>query len=161
MGAARQQRAPIFGWGSASRTARSSASVAGETSTRKKTPGRIGAVPTPGRHTDEVLTRILGYDRATLDELRQEGDRLTPAVSDLAIAGLATHKGRFAKIRRDLAIIKWIFRVNLAAVAVLTSSRQPMRIMNLFREHLAQGSESQPKRVVGDHTEPTHEASFV
>jgi hypothetical protein len=77
-------------------------------------------VPTPGQHTDEVLTRILAYDRATPDELRQEGDRLTPAVSDLAIAGLATHKDRFAKIRRDLAIIKWTFRVNLAAVAVLT-----------------------------------------
>jgi crotonobetainyl-CoA:carnitine CoA-transferase CaiB-like acyl-CoA transferase len=36
-----------------------------------KTPGRIGPVPTPGQHTDEVLAAILGYDRATLDELRQ------------------------------------------------------------------------------------------
>jgi hypothetical protein len=30
-----------------------------------KTPGRIGPVPTQGQHT-----RILGYDRATLEELR-------------------------------------------------------------------------------------------
>jgi len=28
-------------------------------------------VPTPGQHTDEVLSRILGYDRATLEELRR------------------------------------------------------------------------------------------
>ena len=36
------------------------------------TPGRIGPVPTPGQHTDEVLSRLLGYDRATLDALRKE-----------------------------------------------------------------------------------------
>jgi CoA:oxalate CoA-transferase len=36
-----------------------------------KTPGRIGPVPTPGQHTDEVLSRLLGYDRGILDELRQ------------------------------------------------------------------------------------------
>jgi crotonobetainyl-CoA:carnitine CoA-transferase CaiB-like acyl-CoA transferase len=36
-----------------------------------KTPGRIGPVPTPGQHTDEVLSRLLGYDGATLRELRQ------------------------------------------------------------------------------------------
>lgn len=34
------------------------------------TPGRIGAVPTPGQHTDEVLGRLLGFDKARLDELR-------------------------------------------------------------------------------------------
>jgi hypothetical protein len=28
-------------------------------------------VPTPGQHTDEVLSRLLGYDRGILDELRQ------------------------------------------------------------------------------------------
>jgi formyl-CoA transferase len=34
------------------------------------TPGRIGPVPTPGQHTDEVLGRLLGYDGARLAELR-------------------------------------------------------------------------------------------
>ncbi len=43
----------------------------GATIKMSKTPGRVGHVPTPGEHTDEVLSRILGYDRATLDELRQ------------------------------------------------------------------------------------------
>jgi crotonobetainyl-CoA:carnitine CoA-transferase CaiB-like acyl-CoA transferase len=36
-----------------------------------KTPTPVGEVPTPGQHTDEVLGRLLGYDRATLDSLRQ------------------------------------------------------------------------------------------
>jgi crotonobetainyl-CoA:carnitine CoA-transferase CaiB-like acyl-CoA transferase len=44
----------------------------GATIKMSKTPGRIGPVPTPGQHTDEVLTRLLGYDRATLSELRQD-----------------------------------------------------------------------------------------
>ena len=43
----------------------------GATIKMSKTPGRVGPVPTPGQHTDEVLSRLLGYDRATLDELRQ------------------------------------------------------------------------------------------
>jgi CoA:oxalate CoA-transferase len=43
----------------------------GATIKMSKTPGRIGPVPTPGQHTDEVLSRLLGYDCATLDELRQ------------------------------------------------------------------------------------------
>src|SRR5499427_935650 len=43
----------------------------GATIKMSRTPGRIGPVPTPGQHTDEVLSRLLGYDRATLDELRQ------------------------------------------------------------------------------------------
>jgi formyl-CoA transferase len=43
----------------------------GATIKMSKTPGRIGPVPTPGQHTDEVLSRLLGYDRATLQELRQ------------------------------------------------------------------------------------------
>jgi crotonobetainyl-CoA:carnitine CoA-transferase CaiB-like acyl-CoA transferase len=43
----------------------------GATIKMSKTPGRIGPVPTPGQHTGEVLTGILGYDRTTLDELRQ------------------------------------------------------------------------------------------
>jgi CoA:oxalate CoA-transferase len=43
----------------------------GATIKMSKTPGRIGPVPTPGQHTDEVLSRILGYDRVTLEGLRQ------------------------------------------------------------------------------------------
>ena len=43
----------------------------GATIKMSKTPGRVGPVPTPGQHTDEVLSRLLGYDRATLQELRQ------------------------------------------------------------------------------------------
>ncbi len=43
----------------------------GATIKMSKTPGRIGPVPTPGQHTDEILTRLLGYDAATLAELRQ------------------------------------------------------------------------------------------
>jgi hypothetical protein len=33
--------------------------------------------------------------------------------------GLAAHKNRFAKIKRDHAIIRWMVGVNLAGVAVL------------------------------------------
>ncbi len=43
----------------------------GATIKMSKTPGRVGPVPTPGQHTDEVLSRLLGFDRATLQELRQ------------------------------------------------------------------------------------------
>src|SRR5947207_957805 len=43
----------------------------GATIKMSKTPGRVGHVPTPGEHTDEVLSSLLGYDRPTLDELRQ------------------------------------------------------------------------------------------
>jgi crotonobetainyl-CoA:carnitine CoA-transferase CaiB-like acyl-CoA transferase len=34
------------------------------------TPGRVGHVPTPGEHTDEVLGSLLGYDTERLAELR-------------------------------------------------------------------------------------------
>ncbi len=34
------------------------------------TPGRIGPVPTPGQHTDEVLSGLLGYDASRIAELR-------------------------------------------------------------------------------------------
>ena len=44
--------------------------VPGATIKMSKTPGRVGHVPTPGEHTDEVLSGLLGYDRATLSELR-------------------------------------------------------------------------------------------
>jgi CoA:oxalate CoA-transferase len=34
------------------------------------TPGRIGRVPTPGQHTDEILAALLGYDAMLLASLR-------------------------------------------------------------------------------------------
>ena len=34
------------------------------------TPGRIGPVPTPGEHTDEILSQLLNYDGAQLKSLR-------------------------------------------------------------------------------------------
>jgi formyl-CoA transferase len=37
-----------------------------------KTPGRVGHVPTPGEHTDTVLSSILGYDTARLAALRAD-----------------------------------------------------------------------------------------
>src|SRR5207244_13069842 len=43
----------------------------GATIKMSKTPGRVGHVPTPGEHTDAVLSSLLGYDQAALDELRQ------------------------------------------------------------------------------------------
>lgn len=45
----------------------------GPTIKLSKTPARVGPVPTPGQHTDEVLGRLLEYDRATLDSLRRAG----------------------------------------------------------------------------------------
>jgi hypothetical protein len=33
--------------------------------------------------------------------------------------GLATHRDRFARIKRDLAMLKWMVGVNLVGVAVL------------------------------------------
>ncbi|HEY0185546.1 MAG TPA: CoA transferase [Rhodopila sp.] len=35
------------------------------------TPGRVGPVPTPGQHTDEVLSALLGLDAARLRSLRE------------------------------------------------------------------------------------------
>jgi formyl-CoA transferase len=46
--------------------------VPGVTVKMSATPGRIGPVPTPGQHTDEVLGGLLGYDAATLSQLRQQ-----------------------------------------------------------------------------------------
>jgi crotonobetainyl-CoA:carnitine CoA-transferase CaiB-like acyl-CoA transferase len=45
----------------------------GVTVKMSKTPGRVGPVPTPGQHTDEVLGRLLAYDSDTLGELRRSG----------------------------------------------------------------------------------------
>ena len=42
----------------------------GATIKMSKTPGRIGPVPTPGQHTDEILSGLLSYDRARIAELR-------------------------------------------------------------------------------------------
>ena len=47
--------------------------VPGVTIKMSKTPGRLGPVPTPGQHTDEILSEVLGYDRPTIDELRKAG----------------------------------------------------------------------------------------
>jgi crotonobetainyl-CoA:carnitine CoA-transferase CaiB-like acyl-CoA transferase len=47
--------------------------VPGATIKLSKTPARVGPVPTPGQHTDEILGSVLGYDRATLDGLRAKG----------------------------------------------------------------------------------------
>jgi crotonobetainyl-CoA:carnitine CoA-transferase CaiB-like acyl-CoA transferase len=44
--------------------------VPGATIKMSKTPGRVGHVPTPGEHTDEILSHLLGYNAATLAELR-------------------------------------------------------------------------------------------
>ncbi len=46
--------------------------VPGATIKMSKTPGRVGHVPTPGEHTDEVLSGLLGYGTAALAELRAE-----------------------------------------------------------------------------------------
>jgi crotonobetainyl-CoA:carnitine CoA-transferase CaiB-like acyl-CoA transferase len=45
----------------------------GATIKLSKTPARVGPVPTPGQHTDEILGRVLDYDRAKLDALRAAG----------------------------------------------------------------------------------------
>ncbi|MGH7097642.1 MAG: CoA transferase, partial [Stellaceae bacterium] len=44
----------------------------GATIKMSKTQGRLGPVPTPGQHTDAVLSALLGYDHATLDGLRRD-----------------------------------------------------------------------------------------
>jgi len=45
----------------------------GATIKMSKTPGRIGPVPTPGQHTDEIIAGVLGYDTARIAELRSAG----------------------------------------------------------------------------------------
>jgi crotonobetainyl-CoA:carnitine CoA-transferase CaiB-like acyl-CoA transferase len=34
------------------------------------TPGRVGPVPTPGQHTDEILVSLLNYDASRIASLR-------------------------------------------------------------------------------------------
>lgn len=38
-----------------------------------KTPGKLGPVPTPGQHTDEILGGLPGYDAARITALREAG----------------------------------------------------------------------------------------
>jgi crotonobetainyl-CoA:carnitine CoA-transferase CaiB-like acyl-CoA transferase len=45
----------------------------GATIKMSKTPGRIGPVPTPGQHTDEIIGSVLGYDASTIGNLRSAG----------------------------------------------------------------------------------------
>jgi CoA:oxalate CoA-transferase len=45
----------------------------GATIKLSKTPARVGTVPTPGQHTDEVLGGLLGYDASALGALRAAG----------------------------------------------------------------------------------------
>jgi crotonobetainyl-CoA:carnitine CoA-transferase CaiB-like acyl-CoA transferase len=45
----------------------------GATIKMSKTPGRIGPVPTPGQHTDEIIGNVLGYDSSTIGNLRSAG----------------------------------------------------------------------------------------
>jgi CoA:oxalate CoA-transferase len=47
--------------------------VPGLTIKFSKTPGKLGPVPTPGQHTDEILTNVLGYDASRIDKLRAAG----------------------------------------------------------------------------------------
>jgi crotonobetainyl-CoA:carnitine CoA-transferase CaiB-like acyl-CoA transferase len=45
----------------------------GATIKLSKTPARVGRVPRPGEHTDQVLGGILGYERGAIAELRTAG----------------------------------------------------------------------------------------
>jgi len=47
--------------------------VPGLTIKMSKTPGRLGPVPTPGQHTDEIVANVLGYDPAAIADLRGAG----------------------------------------------------------------------------------------
>jgi crotonobetainyl-CoA:carnitine CoA-transferase CaiB-like acyl-CoA transferase len=38
-----------------------------------KTPGKLGPVPTPGQHTDEILGGLDGYDADRIASLRAAG----------------------------------------------------------------------------------------
>ena len=37
-----------------------------------KTPGKLGPVPTPGQHTEEILSKLLNYDPTKIGQLRAQ-----------------------------------------------------------------------------------------
>jgi crotonobetainyl-CoA:carnitine CoA-transferase CaiB-like acyl-CoA transferase len=47
--------------------------VPGVTIKMSRTPGRVGPVPTPGQHTDDVLREVLGLDGSAIAALRAQG----------------------------------------------------------------------------------------
>ena len=54
----------------------------GATIKLSKTPARVGPVPTPGQHTDEVLGGLLGYERDGHRLIaKHRRHRLTPAIA--------------------------------------------------------------------------------
>jgi crotonobetainyl-CoA:carnitine CoA-transferase CaiB-like acyl-CoA transferase len=55
------------------RSGRGEMYLPGVTIKMSKTPGRIGPVPTPGQHTDEIISSVLGYDASAIGGLRSAG----------------------------------------------------------------------------------------
>jgi len=47
--------------------------VPGLTIKMSKTPGRLGPMPTPGQHTDEIVANVFDYNPAAIADLRGAG----------------------------------------------------------------------------------------